>query len=192
VLATDASPEQIDAAPADPRITYRVAREDDSGAPAGGVDLVTVAQALHWLDLRRFYPEVDRVLRPQGILAVWCYGRMTAGPRVDPVLEWFYAERVGRFWPPGREHVEAGYRSLEFPFEEIPAGPWRMSARLSRRNLLGYVGTWSAVHRAREEQGSDPIPELEAALAGSWPDPDEAREVVWPLAVRIGRRSERR
>jgi SAM-dependent methyltransferase len=188
VLATDASAEQIAAAPADPRISYRVAREDGSGAPDGAVDLVCVAQALHWLDLPRLYREVDRVLKPDGVIAVWSYGRLTTDPRIAPVIDRFYDQRVGRYWPAGREHVEAGYRDLPFPFDEIPPGEWRMTARLSLRNLLGYVGTWSAVARARETEGRDPLAELEAALAPTWPDPDEEREVAWPLAVRIGRR----
>src|SRR5690606_2582982 len=61
VLATDASAAQI--AKASPRqgVTYRVALAQDSGLPDASVDLVTVAQAAHWLDLESFYAEVRRV-----------------------------------------------------------------------------------------------------------------------------------
>jgi len=188
VIATDASLRQISHAPADPRVAYRVGREDDSGEAAGSVDLVTVAQALHWLDLPRFYREADRVLKPGGLFAAWCYGRMSIAPDVDPVLEWFYSERVGPFWPPERRLVESGYREIELPYAEIPSGPWRMTARLSRQQVLGYVGTWSAVARAHSAEGRDPLPELEAALAPVWPSPAEVLEVAWPLAVRVGRK----
>ena len=40
--------------------------------PDGAADVVTVAQALHWFDLDRALPEIHRVLRPGGRLAlVW-------------------------------------------------------------------------------------------------------------------------
>ncbi|TLM60395.1 MAG: methyltransferase domain-containing protein [Deltaproteobacteria bacterium] len=74
VVATDASRAQIDAAVPHPRIDYRVAPAEASGLAAASVDLVTVAQALHWFDLPAFYAEVRRVLRPDGALAVWSYG----------------------------------------------------------------------------------------------------------------------
>lgn len=38
------------------------------------VDLITVGQALHWLDVSKFYKEVERVLKKKGILAVYGYG----------------------------------------------------------------------------------------------------------------------
>ena len=42
------------------------------------VDLVTTCQAIHWFDIPRFYKEVDRILRPQGVLAI--YGYHLTGP----------------------------------------------------------------------------------------------------------------
>ena len=47
-------------APRDPRITYRVAEAEDYGFEDHLVDLVTVAAAIHWFDLERFYAEVRR------------------------------------------------------------------------------------------------------------------------------------
>ena len=38
--------------------------------PAGCVDAVLVGQAWHWFDPERAYPEIARVLRPGGVLAV--------------------------------------------------------------------------------------------------------------------------
>lgn len=188
VVATDASAQQIAHARPHPRVTYRVAREDDSGLPDGAADLVTVAQALHWLDLDRFYAEARRVLRPGGALAAWCYGLALVDPATDAAVRAFYDGRVGRHWPPERRHVDDGYRDLPFPFPERAVGPFQVRAELTRDELLGYVGTWSAVARCRETEGVDPLPELAHALAPHWPDPGQRRAVRWPIALRAGTR----
>src|SRR5205823_14795537 len=69
VIATDRSPEQIAQATPHPGIDYRVAPAEDSGLADSSVDLVTVAQAVHWFDLHRFYAEVRRVARPRALIA---------------------------------------------------------------------------------------------------------------------------
>lgn len=186
VRATDASREQIENAAAHPGVEYAVGREDASGLAAGSVDLVTVAQALHWFDGAAFHAEVRRVLRPGGLVAVWGYGLAQVEPAIDALVERFYAERVGRFWPPERVHVENGYRDLPFPYEPLEPGVFAMEARLERSAFLGYVGTWSALGRCREAEGRDPLPELDVALAPLWPE-GSLRLVRWPLALRVGR-----
>jgi len=188
VVATDASPEQIGNAAPHPRVGYSVAREDGSGLPDASVSLVTVAQALHWLDRPRLYAEVDRVLRPGGVFAAWCYVLLRISPEIDRVLDWFYSERVGRFWPPERRHTENGYRDLPIPFDEIPGGEWWISSRLDLPRLLGYIGTWSSVRNCRAA-GDDPMPELEAALAPHWPDAAARREIRSPVSLRMSRKT---
>src|SRR5262249_48916706 len=144
VFATDASREQIDNAEVHPKIVYRVAPAEESGLERASVDLVTVAQALHWFDLDRFYPEVRRVAATGGVLAAWCYNRLTVEPAVDSVVERYYEEIVGPYWPPERAKVEQGYTSLPFPVEEIRHPEFEMQERWTLAHLVGYLGTWSA------------------------------------------------
>ena len=116
VLATDVSAAMLDQAPRHPRVEYRLARAQDSGLADSSTDLVTVAQALHWLDLEPFYAEVDRVLVPGGVLAVWSYGtQFLEDPALDAMLCYFYSHVVGPYWASERHHVEAGYCTLPFP-----------------------------------------------------------------------------
>ena len=107
VTATDASAEQIAEAPPHPRVTYRVAPAEASGLPDHSADLVTVAQAVHWFDLDRFYAEVRRVLAAGGIIAVWSYGAHQLGDEaIDQLAGDFYHHVVGPYWPPERRFVE--------------------------------------------------------------------------------------
>ena len=188
VLATDASRQQIRAAVPHRRVSYAVARAERAPLRARAVGLVTVAQALHWLDLPPFYAEVGRVLRPGGLLVVWTYGTQRVdGGAIDAAVERFYGEVVGPYWAPERRWVESGYRTIEFPFEEVPVQSPPMSEEWGLAQLLGYVSTWSAVARCREVTGRDPLPDLEAQLAPLWGEPARRRRVEWPILVRAGR-----
>ncbi len=186
VVATDASAAQLAQAPAHPRITYRVLREGQSGIADGAASIVTAAQAAHWFDLDAFYREVDRVAKPHGLVALWCYGSPTIDPGVDAVLHRFEHERVGPHWPNERRHIDADYRTLPFPYERIVAPVLAMDAMLTRAALRGYLGSWSAVHRYRGTTGTDPVPDVDAELAPLWPE-GTARQVHWPLTVIAGR-----
>ena len=187
VIATDASRAQLAAAEAAPRVHYVRALGESCALRGRSVDLVTVAQALHWLDRPRFYAEVDRVLAPGGALAVWCYGLFQASPELDAVLHRFYEEGVGAFWPAPRLHVERGYRDIEIPIEELVPPPFGIEAKLTLADLLGYVRTWSAVGGFIAARGHDPVDGLARELAPLWGDPDMTRRIVWPLSVRAGR-----
>lgn len=187
VVATDASRAQIGAAAPHPRIDYRVAPAEASGLADGSVDLVTVAQALHWFDLAGFYAEVRRVLRPGGVLAVWTYGVLTIeGAEADRLVQQFYHDTVGPYWPPERAHVENGYRSLAFPFTELAAPSFAMEVRWALPQLLGYFRSWSATGRFAAARGCDPVTTLAAQLGPFWGE-GELRRVTWPLALRVGR-----
>jgi SAM-dependent methyltransferase len=188
VLASDASREQVAAATSHERARYLVARAEAAPLPAGSACMITVAQALHWLELAEFYAEARRVLRPGGLLVVWTYGsqRVDGGP-IDSVLHDFYQRVVGPYWPPQRRWVETGYRTLRFPFEEVALQAPPMSADWTLGQLLGYIGTWSAVARCRESSGTDPVSELADRVVPLWGDPAVSRRIEWPISVRAGR-----
>lgn len=188
VIATDASKEQITSARPNPKVEFRVAPAEQSGLPDRSVELITVAQALHWFDFERFYAEVRRVLKPDGVLAAWAYGINTVeGDAVNELVQDFYANVVGPYWPPERELVEAGYRTIPFPFAEIGAPTFRMEAQWTLEQLLGYFSTWSATNRCIKATGKNPLGPLAEALAKHWGDASTPRLVTWPLALRVGR-----
>jgi SAM-dependent methyltransferase len=184
VIASDPSEKQLTAATPHPQVTYSVAAEQNALAP-GSADLVTVAQALHWFDRPKFWNEVKRVLRSRGVIAVWCYGLQQVSPDVDAVINRFYRETVGPYWTPDRRLVEDGYRSIEFPFDEFTPPAFSMTAEWTLEHQVGYLGTWSAVGKYRQEKGADPVELVRPDLEQVWGD--ATRRVEWPLSVRVGR-----
>jgi SAM-dependent methyltransferase len=187
IHATDVAPEQIAAAKPHPRVKYSVAPAEHSGLAADSVDLVTVAQALHWFDVNAFYAEARRVARPGALLAVWNYPRpQLADAQLEKCFLAFYNEVVGPYWPPERRHIEANYTTLPFPFEELPHPPFALSLRWTQEQLLGYVSSWSATARYRKAMGTDPLPLLRESLREVWPEGGIA-EVRMPIGLRAGR-----
>jgi len=188
VVATDASQEQIASAKPLPNVDYRVALAEESGLDNASVGLITVAQALHWFDLPRFYAEVRRVLAPDGIVAVWCYGiNHVEGEAVDALVQDYYGTTLAPYWPLSRQLVESGYRTLPFPFHELTPPSFRMEASWTLAQLLGYFSTWSATNRFIMANGHNPLEPLAHALARAWGDAATPRTVRWPLSVRMGR-----
>jgi len=135
----------------------------------------------------RFYTEVRRVARPDGILAALTYGLLEVDGKIDPVLARFYTETVGSYWPPERKWVDAGYATLPFPFEAIVPPSLTMEAEWTFPQLLGYLGTWSAVKEYRRRNGTDPLALIRDALQDAWGESESAKKIAWPIRMRIGR-----
>ena len=184
VIATDASSNQIANATKKPGIQYRVASAEDSGIESNSVDLITVAQALHWFDLAAFTKEVNRVLKPGGILAVWTYNLLKIEENIDKEIDRFYQE-LAPYWPPERKMVEDGYKNVVFPFKEIIPPSFEMQAEWNLKQLLGYLGTWSAVKKYQSAQKINPVDELSTMIFPLWESSKMTKEVRWPLTVKI-------
>lgn len=188
VVATDASAAQIAAAPVVDGVEFRVAPAENSGLPECSVDLITVAQALHWFDLDAFYAEAKRVLKHAGVIAAWTYGVIElVDERINPLVQNFYYNVVGPYWPAERRHVETGYRELAFPFAPIEAPRFCMEERWPLAALCGYLRSWSATQRYVNARGEDPVVAVEGKIRALGIGEDEVFLIRWPLSLRVGR-----
>jgi SAM-dependent methyltransferase len=187
VVATDASAARIAAATPHPAVRYSVAPAETSGLPDGSVDCAVAAQAAHWFDLDAYYREVRRVARPGGLVALVTYAVMEVDPGIGRIVEHFYRQTLEGHWPPERQLVEEGYRSLPFPFEPVEAPALALEHRWNAEQLLGYVGTWSAVQSLRKGGRGAEFDRFGDELRDAWGDPTTARNVRWPLSFRLGR-----
>jgi ubiquinone/menaquinone biosynthesis C-methylase UbiE len=189
VVATDASQGQLENAVQHPNVIYRQARAEESGLESGSMDIVTVAQAVHWFDVEAFFAEAQRVLKPGGVCAVWTYALTQVSPEVDKIISDFYHNVVGPYWPREFAIVNDGYRSLAFPFEELEHPDLTIELEWTMHDLLAFVATWSPVRRYIEANGDDPIELIREAMGEAWGDPDKPKRVVWPIRMRVGRRT---
>lgn len=188
VIATDPAQAQLDAATAAPRVEYRCAPAEASGLPDASIALAVAAQAAHWFDWPRFLAEVARVTVPGALVALVSYGILEVdGAGANEIVQRYYTDDAGPYWPPGRAHVENHYRDLHLPWPPVDAPPLAMTARWTRDELVGYLTTWSATVKLVAARGTGPLDAAASALAAVWPD-GEVREIRWPLTVKLARR----
>jgi ubiquinone/menaquinone biosynthesis C-methylase UbiE len=186
VIGTDASESQIYRAMIYPRVEYEVALAHQSPLKDHSVDLVTVAQALHWFDFEKFFNEVKRVSKPNGVLAAWCYELHEITPEIDAVIQHFYNDIIGEFWPPERKHIENAYSDIEFPFNPIKAPKCTMQKQWTLNQLLGYLGTWSATQKFISKHQQDPRDQIIKPLSEAWGS-DDTKTVTWPVTIKTFR-----
>lgn len=187
VDATDISENQLKNAIAKPNIHYRVEAAEATTFPDHAFDLVTVGQAAHWFDFGRFYPEVQRIMKPGGVLALVGYNLLRIDAPTDALIDRLYRDVLGNYWDAERRHVDAAYTSIPFPFPEIPFPTLSMDYTWSKAQFVGYLGTWSALRHFEQKNGVSPLDEtVLATLDEIWAD-DEMKPVRFPIFGRLAR-----
>jgi SAM-dependent methyltransferase len=186
VLACDASIEQLHAA-SDQHDIHRFAAHATAQPLAdASLDLIVVAQALHWFATPAFFAEARRLLRPDGLFCAWCYSLLRIDDDLDALLDDFYWNTLNGYWPSGRTSVDAGYADIQPPFARIAVPAFTIELPWDLAQLLGYLGTWSAVQKLEQASGQDPLVTLRPRLQQAWGDGQQKRFVRWPLHFLAG------
>jgi SAM-dependent methyltransferase len=186
VTATDPSEKQLLSAEKNSRVTYKQASAEEAPFQDKTVDLITAAQAFHWFKHEQFFREVKRVLKPQGVLAIWSYNLCEITPTVDEIVRKFYGETLGPYWEKERRLVEEGYRNCIFPMTELTAPRFEMKAEWSFEHFIGYLSTWSSVQTYIKKNGENPVEKVAPALKEAWGN-EKTLSITWELSTRIGR-----
>ncbi len=146
IYATDISDNQIANAFRRPNIKYAVLPAEKTDFPNRFFDLICVGQALHWFDIDQFFKEADRVLKPDGILAVFGYGFFKVNNKeIDQILDKYLYAEVEPYWSERNMLVINNFEGTDFPFKPVttPDFDFKLNWRLT--DMLSYIGTWSAV-----------------------------------------------
>lgn len=187
VIATDISQNQLDNAIQQPNVDYRLEGAESSSLETNSLDLLVVGQAAHWFNFDKFYPEVQRVMRPGGLLALVGYHLIQVDEPTNALINHLYRNVLGEYWDAERLHVDAAYTTLPFPFDEMRFPHMEMAYEWTLDHLMGYLGTWSAVQHFIRKNGASPLSaEWAATLRRTWPK-GEVKTVRFPIFGRVGR-----
>ena len=187
VIASDASEQQIAQATPSDNIDYAVMTAEAPSLEEATVDLVVVAQALHWFDVGSFFAGVDRVLKKQGILAVWSYGQHEVDAEFDAIVHHLYQQILGDYWLPERCLVERGYDDIQFPYAEIDAPGIELEVNCSLDQLFAYLISWSAVQRYMLALDENPLELVTDELTRVW-GAATTKKVSWPVTLYVSRK----
>ncbi|MFW5973133.1 MAG: class I SAM-dependent methyltransferase [Bacteroidota bacterium] len=185
VIATGVTEALVKPAPSHPRVRYEGVQAGRVAVEDGSVDLIAAAQAAHWFDLPTFYSEVRRVCRSGAAIALISYKLPRIDPKIDPFVFGYANQIVGSYWSPRRAHVDAGYLTLPFPFEELTAPLFSMTEEWTVEEFISHLGSWPATLNYERTHGSDPRIGIRDELARQWGH--GRRSVEWPIRMRLGR-----
>lgn len=188
VYANDLSQNQIQNAFQHERIKYDVCTAEDANLQEHSVDLITVAQAIHWFDLEKFYAITNKALKPNGIIALWAYGFISADDQaLDSLFQKVGKEILHEYWDPQVHKIWKGYDQLDFPFKEVEHPQWHMHIQWSRTDFISYIESWSAARKYQDTNNQSIISEIITDLEKLWPDPNIQQTFRSPITSRIGR-----
>jgi ubiquinone/menaquinone biosynthesis C-methylase UbiE len=188
VYATDLSQQQIDSATSHPRIVYSVSPAEHTPFANDSFDLITIAQAYHWVNHELFAQEAKRVGKQNGIVAVIGYNLFrSSNKEVTKLIHDFYHNVTDPYWEPERKYVEELYQNTRFDFEEQNVKKtFKMQTRWSVQHVEGYINTWSAIKKFIKQNGFNPVDELIEEVKKVWGN-QEIVEFDFPLGLRIGK-----
>jgi SAM-dependent methyltransferase len=187
VVATDVSAEQLEHAVPHPRIEYRLAPAERSGLDDACGDLVTVGAAAHWFDLPAFLSEVRRVLRPNGLLAVWTYHVAHIEPPFRDVLWRLYEEHLFADFAPGARLVDHRYETLDLPNPITPAQRFEATASWTLDQIIEFILSWSGSHAFMRRTSVNPVDLIRGELERIWGPRDRVHALRWPIYLKLSR-----
>jgi len=185
VYATDISYSQLENAPQWDDIYYSVQPAEKTNFAPEIFDLITVGQAIHWFDFEKFYAEVYRTMKPDGLIAVMGYGLLKTNSETQKVILDLYQNIIGTYWDPERKYIDENYATIPFPFIEIECPGFKYKVTWSIDHLIGYLKTWSAVKHFENKNAYDPVLQITPQLYKAFGDEGE---VTFPILLRAGRK----
>ena len=118
--------------------------------PDESMDLITCAQAWHWLDPDSVFSEIDRVLKRRGALAVYGYSRgVMRHQQCESLLSHYYSKTLA--WHSNRKYIDNLYRDVKLPYPLVERHDMQEETTLSMEEFRGYLSTWSAYQSYCEE-----------------------------------------
>lgn len=189
VIVLDILPDLLKKIP-DLKNIYKIcAAAEQLPLTSNSIDLICVAQALHWFNLENFYKEVHRVLRKNGTIAAWCYNKfITNDPNLDDIILKIHKllEHPAIITPMSR-YVHSEYKTIYFPFQKIATQNYSMKANFDLSFTINYIETYPSIIAYRKKIGNKDVDDLYQKLEEKWQNPLTKRAIYWPLNLLLGK-----
>jgi SAM-dependent methyltransferase len=187
IIATDISSDQINHAIKHQQIEYKVCSAEQSGLDNNSIDLVTIASAIHWFNLDRYYNEVQRIIKSGGILAAWTYHVGYVEPPFDKLFLHFYTDILSPYFGARAKLVDEKYSKINLPGKHIDVTDFYVSANWKLFNMLNFINSWSGTQQYIKENEKNPVDLISKELEQIWGDPEKIHTIRWRLFIKISR-----
>jgi SAM-dependent methyltransferase len=185
VIATDISQKQMDNAYKATNILYSLSPAEQTNITDNSIDLITIAQAIHWFDFDKFYTEVTRVAKPGAIIAIWMYSLLQVSKEIDEIISNYHFVTLEEYWDAERKYVDDNYASIPFPFKEIKTPSFNIEVNWSLEDVRGYFNTWSALQKFIADNSFNPVDEVMDKIQLHWGKATK-RKIIFPVYLRLG------
>jgi SAM-dependent methyltransferase len=167
-------------------------------------NLVTIAQAMHWLDQDDVFAEVKRVLVPGGSIGIWGYPRCVIknNDNADRLFKTYHFETMKPWWDERRWLLDDYYKHLHMEafFDDVQRHVITdYTVELSLTNFVNYMQTQSCRLAFLDSldtlptKQDDPLQRLADELANSVVERDDDDEpllqVNFPMILFVARKS---
>ncbi len=184
IVATDLSESQLQSAPYFENVSYQIQIAEQTIFANQSFDLISVAQAIHWFDFEKFYAEVRRTLKVNGLLAIVGYGLLEIqDQQVNTMIQALYYEKLAGCWDAERRYIDEAYQTIPFDFDEITVPKFSMTYQWTAAQLLKYLSTWSAIKNYQDQYAEHALLDLAEYLQ----DLEQKFEITFPVFLRLGR-----
>jgi len=164
VLGTDVSAAQINEAAkreTNPNVQYKAFGCETIPLPDSSTELITAAEAAHWFNMPSFYKEVDRVLVPGGVLALYCHsswpfpvGHPKSEELANHIIQVYKGGDVPeKYWHKNRDIADDHYASMDLPYAE-QSRDFTMNVDYvwSVADYIRLIKSWSFFHAFSEKE----------------------------------------
>jgi ubiquinone/menaquinone biosynthesis C-methylase UbiE len=186
VKASDISEAQISKAVRKSNIEYRVCPAEQTPFVDNSFDLITVAQAYHWINWSGFHQEATRVGKNNCVVAIWTYTLLQSSDEaINGLIHHFYRDITGPYWDPARKYVDEKYQTVSFDFDPLASKEFQITVHWTKEQFTGFLNSWSAVQHYIRKNNQSPISLIQTRLDTLWPR-QEQKKFFLPIFLRLG------
>lgn len=186
-IATDPSQEQINNAPSAKNLKYSIGSEKINAAN-NSFDLITCGTAIHWMNRDIFFKEVDRVLKPDGLLAIWGYTGIDLNNEIDNGLREVIFEHFLPYYPKNILIAFNKYEEISTPYKKIYTPDFFTSKQWTFTDFINYFYTFSAIQNLLKQKKHDELFIIYRKLHDVWDGEDKTRTVTWNLITHFSKK----